>query len=346
MFWAIFEVGGAEYYSNFGNSTRTYGDRNLSSFSFNDGTNSKTISVNQSTSNGATIYYDKTSEVVTLEPGKAVSSTINWTGYWMHTYLFIDWDKNGEFTKDLAANNYIPTENSELVAFSFWSGVNGSSNDRQGYDHAGTYLTGDNRNVHSLKSFTIPTSKKPGSYRARLKIDWNNVDANSVSSKSDAPCVVDFTLNIPGTITYTVGVTAGKGGSATINGGTVAVDIAEGEEVTLVATPEIGYEFDGWYVGETRVSTEAEYTIEATTNRIYEARFGILSGIDLVNNVRNIYTANGVVFINGHKGTVKIVNMLGQIVFESFIESNTQIKLNTGIYSVLLDGKTKKVIVK
>ena len=38
--------------------------------------------------------------------------------------------------------------------------------------------------------------------------------------------------------------------------------------------------------------------------------------------------------------------MLGQIVFESFIESNTQIKLNTGIYSVLFDGKIKKVIVK
>ena len=345
-FVAIFEEGGAEYFTNFGNSTRTYGDRNLSSFSFSDGTNSKTISVNQSTYSGAAIYYDKTSEVVTLEPGKAVSSTINWTGYWMHTYLFIDWDKNGEFTKDLASNNYKPTENSELVAFSFWSGVNGSSSDGQGYDHAGTYLTGDNRNVHSLKSFTIPAGKKPGSYRARLKIDWNNVDANGVSSKSDAPCVVDFTLNIPGTITYTVGVTAGEGGSATINGGTATIDVAEGEEVTLVATPEEGYDFDGWYVGETRVSIEAEYTTEATTNRIYEARFVVYDGIEGVNNIKNIYASNGIIFINGYNGTATVINMAGQIVSETVVNGDAQIKLNSGIYSVVIEGKTTKVIVK
>ncbi|MBR4962859.1 MAG: InlB B-repeat-containing protein, partial [Muribaculaceae bacterium] len=67
-FVAIFEEGGAEYFTNFGNSTRSDRSRNLSNFSFSDGTNSKTVSVNQSANSGAAIYYDKTSEVVTLEP--------------------------------------------------------------------------------------------------------------------------------------------------------------------------------------------------------------------------------------------------------------------------------------
>ena len=345
-FVAIFEEGGAEYFTNFGNSTRSDRSRNLSNFSFSDGTNSKTVSVNQSANSGAAIYYDKTSEVVTLEPGKSVTATINWNGYWMHTFLFVDWDKNGEFTKDLASNNYKPTENSELIAFSFWSGVNGSSSDGQGYDHAGSYLTGDNRNVHSLKSFTIPANKKPGTYRARLKIDWNNVDANSISSKGDAPCVVDFTLTIPGTITYTIGVSAEEGGSATINGGTNAIDVAEGDDVTLVATPEEGYEFDGWYVGETKVSSEAEYTTEAITNRIYEARFIVDTGIETVNNIKNIYSSNGVIYIKGYNGVATIINMAGQIVSETVVNGIAQIKLNSGIYSVVIEGSTTKVIVK
>ena len=345
-FVALFEEGGAEYFTNFGNSTRTDRSRNLSSFSFSDGTNSKTISVNQSANSGAAIYYDKTSEVVTLEPGKAISSTINWNGYWMHTFIFVDWDNNGEFTKDLASTNYKPTENSELIAFSFWSGVNGSSSDSQGYDHAGAYLTGDNRNVHSLKTFTIPVGKKPGSYRARLKIDWNNVDANSISSLGDAPCVVDFTLTIPGTITFSIGITAGEGGSATINGETTTIEVAEGEEVILIATPEVGYEFEGWYVGDTQISNESEYTTEATTNRIYEARFVVSSGMENnTNTTAKVYTSNGTIYINGYNGTAKIINMAGQIIKEINVDDSAQIELSRGIYSVIIDGKTIKVVI-
>lgn len=38
----------------------------------------------------------------------------------------------------------------------------------------------------------IPQAISSGTYRVRLKIDWNNIDANSVAAKEDAPCVVDL----------------------------------------------------------------------------------------------------------------------------------------------------------
>lgn len=42
----------------------------------------------------------------------------------------------------------------------------------------------------------IPQAISSGTYRARLKIDWNNIDANSVAAKEHAPCVVDFMIKI------------------------------------------------------------------------------------------------------------------------------------------------------
>ena len=58
--------------------------------------------------------------------------------------------------------------------------------------------------------------------------------------------------------TRTVSATATTGGSVTINGGTAAVESAD--KITLVATPNTGYQFHYWKVGEEIVSYS--YTLE------------------------------------------------------------------------------------
>jgi|GEM_PF-4196989 len=64
-------------------------------------------------------------------------------------------------------------------------------------------------------------------------------------------------------------VTAGAGGTAT-GGGTYA----QGEDVTLTATPDSGYVFDGWYeAGEKIPYAEARYNFAVTTSSELEARF-------------------------------------------------------------------------
>ncbi|MBR4962836.1 MAG: hypothetical protein IKY54_02920, partial [Muribaculaceae bacterium] len=65
-----------------------------------------------------------------------------------------------------------------------------------------------------------------------------------------------------------------------------------------------------------------------------------------VNNIKNIYSSNGVIYIKGYNGVATIINMAGQIVSETVVNGIAQIKLNSGIYSVVIEGSTTKVIVK
>jgi len=76
------------------------------------------------------------------------------------------------------------------------------------------------------------------------------------------------------------------------NGGTVTgADTYDcGSEVTVVSTPADFYDFVGWFVGETLVSEDAEYTFTVTEDVDLEARFTIES--------------YNVVFIRSHSGSL------------------------------------------
>ena len=83
------------YFTDFGTSTRTYGDRYLTSIAFSDGViTNETITINQPSTNGAQIYFDKTENAITLLSGTEITPTIAWTGYKMHGYLFVDWNND------------------------------------------------------------------------------------------------------------------------------------------------------------------------------------------------------------------------------------------------------------
>ncbi|MCL2083576.1 MAG: hypothetical protein FWH04_10155 [Oscillospiraceae bacterium] len=72
------------------------------------------------------------------------------------------------------------------------------------------------------------------------------------------------TLIVPASIT----ATANEGGTVS-GGGNYAVN----ETVTLTATPDDDYTFDGWYEDGARISTSEAYSFTATVNRELEARF-------------------------------------------------------------------------
>ncbi len=90
--------------------------------------------------------------------------------------------------------------------------------------------------------------------------------------------------------TYTVTATAETGGTVS-GGGTVR----EGESITLTATANDGYTFEGWYDGETKVCGTAEFTVEnVSADKTYTAKF---------TKVSVSYTISAVVGTNGG-GTV------------------------------------------
>ncbi len=68
--------------------------------------------------------------------------------------------------------------------------------------------------------------------------------------------------------TYTVTVTAGTGGTAV--GGTT---VNENTQVTVTAAADAGYAFDGWYLGDEKLSSDLEYSFTVTEDVALEARF-------------------------------------------------------------------------
>ncbi|MBQ3555127.1 MAG: discoidin domain-containing protein [Bacteroidales bacterium] len=176
-----------DYFTDFGTSTRTLDDRKLVSINFNDADNTNTaIAVNQPSASGAQIYFDKTSNVITLTKGADVTPTIDWSGWKMHGYLYVDFNGDKTFTPNLGANG-IPAENSELIAYTYYNG----------YDHTGTSTTTDaDPKPGTMKVFTIPESIPNGTYRARYTVMWDKIDADATSDKENGMCVVDFTIKV------------------------------------------------------------------------------------------------------------------------------------------------------
>ena len=92
---------------------------------------------------------------------------------------------------------------------------------------------------------------------------------------------------------YTVSVSSNGNGVVSIEGTQESsVTVSTGASVTVVATPDSGYKFIGWYIGEsdTPVSTDATYTFTVSANVALVAKFeaeesadsGNLNGHDYV----------------------------------------------------------------
>ena len=75
---------------------------------------------------------------------------------------------------------------------------------------------------------------------------------------------------------YTVAVSSNKGGKVVGAG-----KFEFGDHVTVIAVPETGYFFDGWYVGDKVVSTSPEYTFTVKENVNLNALF-IVEDVDVV----------------------------------------------------------------
>jgi hypothetical protein len=131
-----------------------------------------------------------------------------------------------------------------------------------------TWASSDPATVSAAGEVTHPDS-----------IDNKLVTLTATITKGDESDTVVFALTVIGdgeviVNSFTITATAGNGGTAT--GGGI---YDEGETVTLTATPNSNYSFNGWYEGGALVSgATATYTFAATADRTLEARFISSSG--------------------------------------------------------------------
>lgn len=167
--------------------TRT--DRKLNGVTFkgNEGAN-LTLDISSS----GTVYTDKLEDAaLTVVPGEEITASFNYSGEWMHRYVYLDKGNDGKFTPEI--QNNIPTENSDLVAYSFLSDNNASS----GYNSKGESV--ENNTKLDPPAFTIPENMTPGFYRIRCKVDWNSDNAAGnpgQSIVSNGGAVLDLLANV------------------------------------------------------------------------------------------------------------------------------------------------------
>ena len=164
--------------------------RMLNSFSLQQtGKDKQTKSVK--TSKAA--YEDHTAdEPFTVEAGSELTASFDYTGEWMHSFVYIDFDNDGDFSYKEGQWDQTGTD---LVAFSFYSLDSNPKNDASGYNSVGDELTGDARNTYVAPSFKAPA--KAGEYRIRFKFDWNCIlPAGSSTILEDGGGVWDATLKV------------------------------------------------------------------------------------------------------------------------------------------------------
>ena len=147
--WAQSSISTESYAVNFDrNTTRTHASRYMNSISL-AGT---TIAIEDRTR----MYYDLTPQQFVVQPGQTVTPSFGFSGAWMHGYVYIDLDRNGQFDVQTPGPRGALSRENELVSFSALSLEDGA------FNSDGEELS--NLNVLQPPTFTIPEDMETGLY--------------------------------------------------------------------------------------------------------------------------------------------------------------------------------------
>lgn len=218
----------------------TNGERVLNSIGFSTGNGRPsrfTISDERKT-----VYNDLTPRAVAVTPGSQITTNIDYSGHeYMHAYLYVDLNRNGQFTPLLLADGK-PATGGELLAYTYYKGK----------DSNGVAKDWQNSGFPTRRSlaFSLPSDLPEGIYRARLKIDWDNIDPAGNTDPAqgmdkNGGYVVDFLINaLPQTTPIDIRTTNGS----IVGGGNTGIPDAVNSlsALNVLAVPAAsGYEAEG-----------------------------------------------------------------------------------------------------
>ncbi|MBO7133457.1 MAG: C10 family peptidase [Bacteroidales bacterium] len=185
-------------------------------------------------------------------------------------YLFTNWTENGTVVSTNANYQFTVTSDRTLVA----------NFTQRTYNVTAT--------VDPANSGTISGNNSPYTYGANVSltanandgytfINWTDEDANVVSTNATYQFAIDGNRTLVAHFEseeYEITATANPSAGGSVTG---AGTFQYGEQVTLTATANEGYNFVNWTENGTAVSTDAEYSFTATANRNLVANFQINS---------------------------------------------------------------------
>lgn len=191
----------------------------------------QTLQVNQATV--GKLYIKLLDQAFTARAGQPILPAIDFNGAYMHGYLYIDIDRDGKF--DVAEESATLQNSKDLMSFSYLDG--NSSIGTQSSQNPGASPT----------LFTIPSSLKPGVYRIRYKVDWDDADpggsttsGNEITTNGGA--IIDTRLIIQDTRVTVNAVSAAGGTLLTAKGASLDnVKTSFGKDYTVTVSPDEGY---------------------------------------------------------------------------------------------------------
>lgn len=235
--------------------TYTRSDRKLNSVTF---TGNQGANLTVSASNN-TVYVDKLeAEPLEVLIGEEITAAFNYTGDWMHRFVYLDKGNDGKFTP--AYSNNMPTDASDLVAYSFLS----ENNNANGYNSKGQSVV--NSTKDNPPAFTIPSNMEPGFYRIRCKVDWNSDDAggNPASDNTivaNGGGIIDLLANVHRE-NVDLSVMARMCVVTAANGGALPEQIPFGQEFSFNVEMDGDYEITGLVIKHGYNLTGEQYVCE------------------------------------------------------------------------------------
>ena len=166
-------------------------DRHLNGITLTSSLGATTVTADSSTP--YKVYTKALDYVVSAKAGDTVTGTIDFTGWSMHGYLYIDWGNDGEFDASINDDG-TPATGSDVVSYSFYQQKNSLGE---------TFTEAGNSSFWTvLPRFTVPAQQKGGDYYARFIMDWNALypggqygfGSNDIDSNGGA--VLDFTFQV------------------------------------------------------------------------------------------------------------------------------------------------------
>ncbi len=228
-------------------------------------------------------------------------------------YTFTNWTEDGFVVSNAASLTFNVASDRTLVA-NFTQGtsytISTSATPAAGGSTSGGGI------FASGASVTVIASPSVG-YAFANWTQGGNVVSSSASytfnATADRILVANFTVSGGGNRTIATSALPIAGGT-TSGGGTVA----DGTSVTVVATPNAGYNFVNWTEASVQVSASASYTFTASANRTLVANFIAIAGGNRTITTASSPAAGGTtsgggVFADGTSITVSAVPNAGYI---------------------------------
>ncbi len=190
----------------------SYPARHLNSLVLSGDVSGNTTITGFDNTNAHAVFNDCTDKIVRANAGATINlkPTSDSRVAWIHGYVYIDYNNDGEFTPSINTSTGLVNADSELVAYSYY-GVN-DANDLVGFDSAGNrYEGGESANRAGslvddgrIPAFKLPDDLADGNYRMRFKMDWNCIDpcgnqANDNRTNEIGGYIIDFTLQVGNT---------------------------------------------------------------------------------------------------------------------------------------------------